>query len=160
MKKGWIVKGFSLVELMIAVTIIGVLVSFGLSAYGKSRDRQIGVSAGEQLLSVFQANQSDAQTGKKDCLGKYEGQQVIIVEPNMVRSNSICVDDDGVVSTTTIPGITFDSGATIIFSPLTRGIVLPGGVASYTLSYDSSANLTYAVKLHNTGIIEYLGIQP
>jgi prepilin-type N-terminal cleavage/methylation domain-containing protein len=160
MKKGYLARGFTLIELMIAVTIISVLVSMGLSAYGKSRERQIGVSAGEQILSIFQSNQSDAQTGKKDCLGKYEGQQVIIAVPNTIRSNSICEDDDGIVTTTIIPGITFESGATLVFSPLTRGISLPGGVPTLTINYDSSSSLSYAIKLYNTGIIEYLGIQP
>ncbi len=151
--------GFTLIELMIAITIISVMVSLGLSAYGKARERQIGVSAGETIISILQSAQSDASTGKKDCVGKYLGQEVVISLPNNINSRSLCEGDDGAITTHTISEITFDTGTTLIFSPLTKGIEIDGGSPSFTLSYDSSANLTYEVRITNSGTIEYLGVR-
>lgn len=152
-------RGFTLIELMIAITIIGILVSMGISAYGKGRDRQYGVIAGEQIISLLQENQSIASTGKKDCTGKYIGQEVVISTPNTFASRSLCEGNDGVVSTVTVPNITIVSGNTLIFSPLSKGIEIVGGGASYLLTYNSSASLTYAVKVTGSGTIEYLGVQ-
>lgn len=159
MKKGFGPNGFTLIELMIAITIIGILVAMGVSAYGKARERQIGVNAGEQILSILQSNQSDASTGKKDCVGKYVGQEVIISLPNTISSRSLCEDFDGQITSSLIPDITFDAGTTLIFNPLTKGIEIDGGSAQFTLSYESASNLTYDIRIVNTGIIEYLGVR-
>jgi prepilin-type N-terminal cleavage/methylation domain-containing protein len=151
-------EGFTLIELMIAITIISILVALGLSAYGKARDRQIGVVAGEQIIALLQKNLGEASVGKKDCSGKYLGQEVVITTPNTLTTRSICEGDDGAATATSIPGIEFNAGTTIIFNALNKGIELEGGVAELLLSYDSSANLSYNIKLMNSGTIEYLGI--
>lgn len=152
-------KGFTLIELMIAITIISILVALGLSAYGKARDRQIGVSASETIMSVLQQNLGEASVGKKDCVGKYLGQEVVVAVPNTLSTRSLCEGDDGVVGVTTIPGIEFDSGSTIIFNALNKGIELEGGAAEFILTYNSSASFTYSIKLMSSGTIEYLGLE-
>lgn len=157
MKKGLTFNGFTLIELMIAITIISIMVSLGLGAYGKARERQIGVSAGEQIITLLQSAQSDARTGKKDCLGKYLGQEVIIALPNTLSTRSLCEGDSGTSTLHTISEITFDSGTTLIFSPLTQGIEIDGGSLQFLLNYTSSASLTYEIRVTNTGTIEYLG---
>lgn len=151
--------GFTLIELMIAITIIGLIVGFGLSAYGKARERQVGVSAGEKLVSILQGNQGDARVGKKDCLGKYAGQFIEIVTPNIVRSYSTCENDDGDITENIIPGITFAQETTFLFYPLDKGIEIKDGSSQYLLDYESSANLTYEIRLTSSGTIEYLGVQ-
>jgi prepilin-type N-terminal cleavage/methylation domain-containing protein len=152
-------NGFTLIELMIAITIISVLVSLGLSAYGKARERQIGVAAGETIISILQENQSIASTGKKDCEGKYLGQEVVISTPNTITARSTCEGNDGPVKTTNIPGITIETGTTLIFSPLSKGIEISSGGALFTLSYASSANLDYQIQITTAGTVEYLGVQ-
>jgi len=150
-------KGFTLIELMIAITIISIMVSMGISAYGKARDRQIGTNASEQIISLLQSNQSDASTGKKDCVGKYLGQQVIISLPNILSSRSLCEGNDGPVTPKIISEITFIAGTTLIFSPLTKGLEIDGGSSQFLLSYSSTSNLTYDISITNSGTMEYLG---
>ncbi len=152
-------KGFTLIELMIAITIIGVLVSMGLSAYGRGRDRQYGVIASEQIISYLQEQQSIANTGKKDCAGKYLGQQVNISTPNTFTSQSICEGNNGIMSSMTVPNIAINSGTTLVFNPLSKGIEIAGSISQFTLTYLSSANLTYSITIVNSGTIEYLGLQ-
>lgn len=152
--------GYNLIELMITITIVGILVGFGVSAYGKARDRQIGLSAGEQIVSIFQANQTIANIGKKDCNGKYAGQKVDLITPNTIQVQSRCElpPQTGSVTSTTINGITFSGNATIIFNPLSRGINL-GGPSEMLINYNSSVGLTYRLKLTSSGTIENQGVQ-
>lgn len=152
-------RGFTLIELMIAITIISIMISFGLSAYGKARDRQSGLNAGEQIMTLLQANQSDASSGNKDCSGKYLGQEVLINTPNSLSWRSLCEGDNGSLKTQTIPDITFNANTTFLFSPLTRGIELIGGASSFDILYTSTSSLAYEIKVTSSGTIEYLGAQ-
>lgn len=150
--------GYTLIELMIIVAIIGILITLGLSAYRKAQDRQIIKNAAEKIISVLQANQTIAEVGKKDCTGRFIGQQVVVAGSNgdMV-AKSICAGGvEGAVKTESIADVSFDSGATITFNPLSRGIDL-GGPDSLTLSFTSTAGVTHHIKLSRTGTIEYLG---
>lgn len=150
--------GFTLIELIITITIIGILVGFGISAYGKARDRQIGQSAGEKIVSILQENQTIASIGKKDCNDKYLGQQVIMSSPNIIKTRSLCEGGgQGVETTTNIDGITALSNATIIFNPLSLGINL--GASTLTINYLGSAGLNYAIRLTSSGTIENQGAQ-
>lgn len=150
--------GFTLIELMITITIIGILVGFGISAYGKARDRQIGQAAGEKIVSILQENQTIASIGKKDCNDKYLGQQVILTPPNTLQTRSIC--EGGVMgspTSTPIDGITSLTSATIIFNPLSRGINL--GAPTLNIDFVGASGLTYRIFLTSSGTIENQGVQ-
>lgn len=151
--------GYTLVELMIIVVIVGVLVSFGVSAYGKARDRQAGQAAVEQLLSLLQESQTIANIGKIDCTAKFQGQLVTIESPNIFKQQSICEDDPGAESTTTITGVAdFTPSSTVMtFQPLSLGISLPTN--PYLLSIVGENGVTYKIELTSAGTIEYQGIE-
>lgn len=152
-------QGYTLVELMIIVVIVGVLVSFGVSAYGKARDRQAGQAAVEQILSLMQENQTIASIGKIDCTEKFLGQQLTITSPNIFKQQSICENDPGLETTTTIPGIASisPSSAVLTFQPLSLGISLPTNPLVLNITGDNG--VTYLVELTSAGTIEYKGMQ-
>lgn len=148
-------NGFTLIELMIAISITSVLVTFGVSAYGKARERQIGQNAHEIILSTLNSNQTIAQIGKKDCTGKFIGQVVEFATPNLISFYSVCESGPG--ATTTLPpidNITFGSSQTVTFNPLSLGIDLGGGLNEQILSFTSVYGLTYQIKLTSSGTIE------
>jgi prepilin-type N-terminal cleavage/methylation domain-containing protein len=151
-------SAYTLIELMIVVTIISVLVGFGVSAYTKARDRQIGQSAGEQILSVLSENQKIANIGNKDCIGKFLGQQVVISATNTITANSICTGGPGPSPVvTTIDDIDFVAGATFTFNPLTTGIDLGATASPLTISYTVPSGSTYSIQVDKSGTIEYKG---
>lgn len=159
-----LVLGYTLIELMLVIAIVGVLVSFGISAYTRAQARQQGVAAGETILALLNENQKLAGIGNKDCSGKYLGQQVTFALPNNLESRSRCDDAGSIVygatKTTTIPGVTFDTSESIIFNPLALGIDLGSGSAGPLLfTYHTPLNLTYTIRLETSGTIEYLGAQ-
>lgn len=152
-------SGYTLVELMIVISIIGILVVFGVSAYGKARDRQIGQSAGEKIIQILQENQKIASIGDKDCSGKFSGQKVSI-SGSLITSQSICEGGAvGTPKTTTIEDITFSVSNTIIFSPLPQGGVDLSAPSPLTISYTSSSGSIYAISIDRSGTIEYQGVQ-
>lgn len=149
-------SGYSLIELIVVISIIAILFSFGLTAYVKSQRRQIGESAGGKIISFLQEQQKIASIGKKTCVGRFIGQQVVLSSPNIITPSSLC-DGDAVTGTPIeIPGVTSLSGTTIIFNPLSRGIDL-GTTSPLTITYETKADLSYTIKLTSAGTIEYQG---
>lgn len=152
-------SAYTLIELMVVISIVAILVSFGISAYTKAQSRQIGQTASEQILSILGENQTSASIGKKDCSGQYLGQEVVITPPNTFTSRSLCEGNQGSPTIATIPGITIASGATLIFDSLGHGINLGVVGDELLLNYTGPTSLSYRIRLTSTGTIEYQGIQ-
>jgi prepilin-type N-terminal cleavage/methylation domain-containing protein len=152
--------GYTLVELIITISIIAILVVMGISAYTKARNRQIGKSAADQIVSLLIENQKQAKIGNKDCSGEYLGQIIKYFDGgNTITSQSSCAEGVvGTSKTTTIADISFVGGETITFKPLASGIDLGAGVSSLTLKFVSNS-LTYQIQLTAPGTIVYQGIQ-
>ena len=151
-------KGFSLIELMVAVTIISIMVSIGVSAYGRGKERQSGKAAGDIIMTFLSDNQKKANIGKRDCIGKYMGQKVTFSAPNILQAQSLCStsNQNPLPSPTVIPDITGLSNTSVTFKPLSAGIDL-GASTSLDITYTSVASKVYTVRINNTGTFEYLG---
>ncbi len=150
--------GYTLVELMIVISIVSILIAIGASSYGRARDRQIGQAAGELLVAVLQQNQQLAKIGNKDCDGRFVGQRIVTTQPNIITATSVCEFDDGTPVQTEIPNLTSITTTTIIFNPLTSGITLPSDPFQFDLVSINSN--TYRVELSRSGTIEYKGLVP
>ncbi|PIW08181.1 hypothetical protein COW38_01235 [Candidatus Collierbacteria bacterium CG17_big_fil_post_rev_8_21_14_2_50_45_7] len=155
-------SAYTLIELIVVISIISILVSFGISAYTKARDRQIGQAAGEQILTILQENQKIANVGKIDssCTGKFTGQKVIFSGTNTYKTQSLCSTNSGIETTSTIPGISSITATSIIFNPLSLGTYLVAGAGEQIIAYTTPIGLTYHIKITRSGTIENLGIQP
>jgi prepilin-type N-terminal cleavage/methylation domain-containing protein len=151
--------GFTLIEQMIAITVIGILITMGASAYAQARERQAGQSAVELIISTLQSNQTLASIGKKDCDGKFIGQEVNLTVPNTITAHAVCENEQGADVITSVPDITFAAPSSLMFKPLSLGIDLGTPSSETTLSFTSTAQLIYQVKVTSSGTIEYLGIQ-
>jgi len=154
-------KGYSLVELMVTISIVGILVSFGVSAYGRGRDRQEGRAAGEQIIGFLSENQKKANIGDRDCAGLYRGQDISL-SGTSITAKSKCsnagVDEFGTTDTVTISGIsTMDTG-TILFSPLSQGATISPD--PLRINYTTTSGTRYMVEVTSAGTIDYKGVQP
>lgn len=155
-------KGYSLVELMVSVTIIGIILTIGISAYGKGRDRQEGRAAGEQIIGFLSENQKKANIGDEDCTGLYTGQSIVISSSTDITATSICSGGNGTPVSTTISGINSMTGSTITFKPLAQGATLNGNssTTSLDINYTTTSGTTYRVEVTSAGTIEYKGVYP
>lgn len=58
-------KGFSLIELIVTISLVSVISAGGMAAYNKFTERQRIVSAGKELENLFREAQKKAQSGDK-----------------------------------------------------------------------------------------------
>lgn len=155
-------KGYSLVELMVTVSIVGIVVSFGVSAYGRGRDRQEGRAAGEQIIGFLSENQKKANIGDKDCVGLYLGQDISL-SGTTFTAKSKCNDAStikfGALNTISINGITsMDMNtASILFNPLSQGTTIDSDPVN--INYISNSGTPYKIEVSRAGTIEYKGVQ-
>ncbi|MFH1244696.1 MAG: prepilin-type N-terminal cleavage/methylation domain-containing protein [bacterium] len=154
---------YTLIELMVVISLTAILVGFGLTSYRKAQTRQIGQAATEQIMSILQENQKIANVGKRDdtkCLGPYLGQKITITTAsNLLIIQGLCQNNNDDETTIAIPGITFTTSSTLIFKPLSGGVDL-GGENLLNLDFVSSSSLAHRLQIKTPGTIEYLGIQP
>lgn len=148
-------KGFSLIELMIAITIIAVMTTLGISAYSKGSDKQIAKNSGETIVSILTENQKQANIGHEDCTGKYLGQQISISSgSNTITAVSLCTISVGEPLVTSIDNITFNSSTTMVFNPLSQGVT-----DASSITFTGPNGSIYTVRVDSSGTIEYSGVQ-
>lgn len=151
--------GYTLIELMIAISIIVVLVTFGISAYARAQDSQLVKSGAETILEALSAAQKEATTGTRDCTGEYLGQEVT-ASGNTIQYRALCKGGEvGTAKSHSIGANTFASTYTFTFRPLNQGVDLGGAGTALTLDFTSPKNQTYRTEIAITGTIRYLGKQ-
>lgn len=152
-------RGYTLIELLVVITIVSLLVTFGVSSYTKAQKNQIPKSASEVILSVLAENQKLASSGNGDCSGVYLGQQLVFDSgTNRIHAKSSCEGSVyGLEKTTEVAGITFSAGHVLTFRPLNQGIDLQSG-DSDNLNF-VVGDSTYQIQVERSGSIAYKGKQ-
>lgn len=151
--------GFTLIELMVSVTLISLLVSFGISAYTKSQQRQVIRTATAQLADSLDSLHQQALIGKRPdtCTGAFQG-YLVETDPNtnQFTATAQCALTNSAEETITINNLTFVNNDIFTFAPLTGGIDM-GGATNLNLDYLDVEGTTHRFILSRGGSIEYLG---
>jgi len=116
-------SGYSLIEVLVAVTIIGILTGSSLVGYNRFQGRQGLKSAGEQLVSDLRLTQQKALSGEK-AAGWCQGADESLTGWRLIFTSAAEYDIKGVCS----------NAATTIF----KSITLPNSVTKS--SGDSSVD--------------------
>lgn len=157
-------KGYTLIELMIAITLTAILFTIGANSYFKAQKNQAIKAATENIVTILSEQQKKASSGTKDCEGLYLGQQASVqAGESDLTLVSVCKDPSGnlVLGTPTqleLAGVTFISDHTFTFRPLNQGIELSVDslVAIDNLDYSVGDN-TYRIEIARSGSIRNLG---
>lgn len=147
-------RGFTIVELLIIISIISVLVLFGFSAFTKAQERQQVQQAKEQIYTILQGAQKAAYVGDKDCSGTLLGIDVTFSGSD-IRTRALCSGGNGALVTSTVANVTFTNNPQIEFNPLSQGVNL-GAAASRNLNYTLNG-VNYRFTIYSTGTITYIG---
>lgn len=149
-------RGYTLIELLITISITAVLITFGVNAYRKSSDLQAVKSQTELLITTLTQAQKAATTGKTDCTSRYLGERVRTTSGSATMTiTSTCSDDLGNDRTITLSNMTFAVTTDFTFKPLNLGIDL-GLSNSLNLDYRNSSD-TYRIEITKSGSIKSMG---
>lgn len=150
-------KGYTLIEILIVVAIVGILVSFGFSAFSKAQERQLIQDAQERIFSSLQAAQKSAYVGEKECTGALIG-IIVTVAANSVSTQAQCEGGSDAAQVETFSNLTFVTTPTFTFQPLEGGVSFSApGATSSDIDYNISGK-TYRFTVVSSGIISYQGV--
>lgn len=153
-------RGFTLIEVMVSVTIMLLLVGGGIAGYNTFNDRQTVIQEGKQFASMLRLAQKRASVGDKPtvCAGnKLQGYYVIRGgEANTYQLWVACNNDAFLLQTVTMPSsVTFAENVNLQFNVF-GGVVLNAPVSgSFVLQ---SSNWKYTIEVTRTGAISEQGL--
>jgi len=137
-------KGYTLIEVLVSLTVVGLLFGFGFVSFRDFSRRQAVASAGRMVIADLRLAQSKALSGEKPsgCTGNLSTYNFVIVGTSSYRIDAVC---PGSVTTKTQPlpsGILISSTPqnTVSFKVLGQGMAGPG--VTITLSQTGTTNIS------------------
>lgn len=147
--------GFTLIEILVAITIIALVVTIGISAYQRSRDRQTVAAAKESILSALNTALKSASVGNKFCTGALTGIEVSL-GVDSITTQAHCSLDSDPPTTTAFSDLTFiNIPPNFTIRPLSGGIIFGSGTSA-NIDYMVGSR-TFRISISNPGSVTYLG---
>lgn len=147
-------KGFTLIELVVSVAIMGILVGGGIAAYRTFNTKQLVMTAGKEYVQLLRVAQKKAKAGEKPAgCTTLSGYRVSVVANGSQATmyalcnggSTVIVDSQKDFSTEVV----FTQNAALDFQVLLGGVV---GFGSVTLT-NLTASYSYQVDITSEGSI-------
>lgn len=139
-------KGYTLIEVLVSLTVIGLLFGFGFVSFRDFSRRQAVVSAGRMVIADLRLAQSKALSGEKPCVGNLSTYDFTVIPTTSYRITAVCSgvgSNSVIVKTQPLPsGILISSAPqnTASFKVLGQGMAGPG--VTITLSQTGTTNIS------------------
>ena len=147
-------KGFTLVELLVVLIILGVLTTLGITTYNRFHEGQVLVLATRKLKSNLQAAQTKAMTNKQPLSGctNFSGYSVIF-EDSSYRIAASCDEGEIDPETFSLPNnIVLNSGASSVLFKVRPGGTNLASDLSLEYAHETTGD-TISVTITSTGEI-------
>lgn len=150
-------SGYTLIELLIVITLTAMLITFGVSAYRKAADIQAVKATTELILSTLTSAQKSATSGRATCSGPYYGETVTTnLNSSALTTTPTCQGGLGTPRIVNLPNnATFQTTNTLVFRPLSQGIDT-GASDIQNLDF-GTASVRYRIQVTRSGTIQALG---
>lgn len=144
--------GFTLIEILVVLVISALMVSSGMVAYFRFRDRQVAKADADQVVEFLRLSQRRALAGEKpsECAGlQFDGYEVSVdTVTKTLRSAASCgsavTPENSIVTTSVID----TSRPSWLFAAL-------NGATTTGQMYFSYGSVIYKVSIGGTGSVEY-----
>jgi len=152
-------KGYTLIEILVTLTIIGLLFSFGFAGFRDFSRRQEVVGAGRKVIGDLRLAQQKSLSGEKPsgCTGSLSTYDFKRVDASSYQIVAVCSGGSVIDKTQNLPsGLSISSFSPnpISFKILGRGTNVPVGTnTAITLTQTGTANTT-AITINSGGEIK------
>jgi prepilin-type N-terminal cleavage/methylation domain-containing protein len=121
-------RGFSLVELLVSITLLALLAGLGLVKYNTYNQQQVVVQAASDLKNNLRLIQNKALSGEKDCSGTLEGYEVTFGTTSYTYCSRCSGGASGTSQTYNLPDpVQFTLVPTsLFFKVLAQGVLING----------------------------------
>jgi type II secretory pathway pseudopilin PulG len=146
-------RGYTLIELLIYISITGLLITLGTSAYRESQNRQAIRQDVETALEILNSAKKEAIIGKKDCADNLLGIRVTL-NSNSISKQAICQSTQGELLDYPLKVSTFSLSQNFLFRPVSGSTDLtPLGL---TFALNSTTNHTATINISQAGAITHV----
>lgn len=155
-------RGFSLVELLVVVTIIAILSGVSLVGYNRFQDRQAALVAAYQLATDLRATQQKALSGEKPsgwCAASATDQlatwRLLFNTATTYQIIGVCSTNSTTIDkTVTLPnGAIGPNGTRVDFSALTGSTTSSGTVSFAVQRTVASGTYSFSVQVNQAGAV-------
>lgn len=144
--------GYTLIELVIAIAIMGLMVGASIAGFNTLNKRQTVLNAGKEVMSAMRVAQQRASSGTKPtgCTQLYGYSVKATINTSTYSLSTVCSNATTVIKTYQLPtGVTFVSTFTTQFNVQTGGasgsignISVRSSYFTYTMTVGSAGDIT------------------
>jgi type II secretory pathway pseudopilin PulG len=137
--------GFTIIELLIAISVMLLLVGGGMAAFVTFNDKQVILGEARRLQGMLRSAQTKARNGAKPATcTRLDGYRVFLdVGSQTVREYAVCAGVNVISSSYNLPtGIGVESQLNVVFLVLHGGVVNPSTV---TVTSTSGKEYTFEI---------------
>lgn len=146
-------RGITLLEVLVVISIIGIILAIALPQFSKIRNTQILKGAGEEIVAMLSKARSQtlSSLNSSEYGVHFEVNRIILYKGTSYESTDAENSTIDITSPVTISNISLSNGATDVYFNRLNG--MPSQTGYIVISISSDESLTKTISISATGSI-------